>query len=131
MISEKELLRLAKLRVNTKTWVDYYKRSTTGSTTSGNYRISYAPSWLNKVNGTLVVLEYALSQDYKTVHISRIDDENYSQPQGTVVLKDILSDENKLKLGLVKPTTTTSTTKTTKKPATRKRTTKKKAEEDK
>lgn len=130
MISEKELLRLAKLRVNTKTWVDYYKRSTTGSATSGNYRISYAPSWLNKVNGTLIVLEYTLSQDYKTVHINRIDDEEYSQPQGTLVLEDILSDENKLELGLVKPTTST-TTKTTKKPATRKRTTKKKVEEGK
>lgn len=130
MISEKELLRLAKLRVNTKTWLDYYKRSTVGSATSGNYRISYAPSWLNKVNGTLIVLEYTLSQDYKTVHVNRIDDEDYSQPQGTLVLEDILSDENKLELGLVKPATST-TTKTTKKPATRKRTTKKKAEEDK
>lgn len=130
MISEKELLRLAKLRVNTKTWVDYYKRSTVGSATSGNYRISYAPSWLNKVNGKLIVLEYALSQDYKTVHINRIEDEDYSQPQGTLVLEDILSDENKLELGLVKPTTST-TTKTTKKPATRKRTTKKKTEENK
>ena len=133
-LSKTELTRLAKLRVNNPTWLDYYKRSTAGSITAGNYRTAYAPTWLNKVNGQIEVLMYTLSQHHDEVYISRIDNENYSQSLGHLPLKEVLTEENQIILGLkAKPAKKTSAKKTTTlKTSTAKKSTKKKtAEEDK
>lgn len=126
MISEKELTRIAKLRLNDSQWLDYYKRAKLGTPTGENYRITYAPKWLTKVGSRLQVLRFTLSQDYSKVIIASLDSEEYAVERGQVVLADILTKENQVALGLIQPTTTTtSTTKKVVKKATKKTTPKK------